>query len=65
MILILLQLQVQIQAHAAKSEIPSEKKEIWEDICNKKQKGLKRLDVYEGYKEKYSLSGFNKVWYRL
>lgn len=61
MILILLQLQVQIQAHAAKSEIPSEKKEMWEDIRNKKQKGLKRLDVYEEYKEKYSLSGFNKV----
>ena len=40
-------------------------KEIWEDIRNKKQKGLKRLDVYEEYKEKYSLSGFNKVWYRL
>lgn len=63
MILILLQLQ--IQAHAAKPEIPSEKKEIWEDIRNKKQKGLKRLNVYEEYKEKYSLSGFNKVWYRL
>lgn len=54
-----------VKAHAAKSAIPSEKKEMWEDIRNKKQKGLKRLDVYEGYKEKYSLSGFNKVWYRL
>ena len=63
MILILLQLQ--IQAYAAKPEIPSEKKEIWEDIRNKKQKGLKRLNVYKEYKEKYSLSGFNKVWYRL
>lgn len=63
MILILLQLQ--IQTRDAKSAIPSEKKEIWEDIRNKKQKGLKRLDVYEEYKEKYSLSGFNKVWYRL
>ena len=65
MILILLQLQIKIQAHAAKSEIPSENKKIQENIYNKKQKGLKRLDVYEEYKEKYSLSGFNKVWYRL
>lgn len=53
------------KAYAAKSAIPSEKKEMWEDIRNKKQKGLKRLDVYEEYKDKYSLSGFNKVWYRL
>lgn len=37
---------------------------IRNEIKEKKEKGLNRLDVYEEYKNFYSLSGFNKVWYK-
>ena len=35
-----------------------------EEILQKKKEGLKRLEVYELYKDKYTLSGFNKIWYK-
>ena len=36
---------------------------FYQEIQEEKMKGKKRLEVYEKYKEKYSLSGFNKIWY--
>lgn len=53
-----------IRSFARKSQYSDEKIKIWNEIKEKKQKGLKRLDVYEEYKDLYSLSGFNKVWYK-
>lgn len=49
---------------ARENQISKDKKQIYQDIKEKKQKGLKRMDVYEEYKNIYSLSGFNKVWYK-
>lgn len=56
--------QRKIKSFAGKSAISKEKQLIKKDIKSKKEKGLKRLDVYEEYKNIYSLSGFNKVWYQ-
>lgn len=56
--------QNKVKSFAAKSAISQEKAQIWIDIQAKKQKGLKRLEVYEDYKNLYSLSGFNKIWYK-
>ena len=39
-------------------------KKIQEEIILRKNKGEKRLDVYKDYQHIYSLSGFNKVWYK-
>lgn len=49
-----------VRSYAAKSK----NKNIREEIILRKQKGEKRLVVYEDYKNIYSLSGFNKVWYQ-
>lgn len=40
------------------------KAEIRQAILEDKKKGLKRLEVYEKYKNDYTLSGFNGVWYK-
>lgn len=56
--------QTKVKSFAGRSNVSSEKIKIWNDIQNKKKKGLKRLDVYEEYKNIYSLSGFNKIWYK-
>lgn len=53
-----------IRSFAASSN-NSQKQNIWNEIAEKKQQGLKRLDVYKDYQNIYSLSGFNKVWYRI
>lgn len=53
-----------IRSKARKSNISNEKIKIWDEILEKKKKGLSRLDVYKDYKDVYSLSGFNKVWYK-
>lgn len=53
-----------IRSRAAKSQITDRQKEIWQDIETRKQKGEKRLEVYQLYEKEYSLSGFNKIWYR-
>ena len=53
-----------IKQFAKKSSISDEKKQIWKDIQGKKEKGLKRLDVFSEYQDIYSLSGFNKIWYK-
>ena len=37
---------------------------IHKEIQQKKKEGLKRLEVYELYKDRYTLSGFNKIWYK-
>lgn len=45
-----------------------EKKGIYkfhQEIKILKQEGKTRLEVYELYKNIYSLSGFNRVWYNL
>ena len=52
------------RSFARKSQYSDEKIKIWNEIKDKKIKGLKRLDVYKEYKDSYSLSGFNKVWYK-
>ena len=52
------------RSFARKSQYSDEKIKIWNEIKEKKQKGLKRLDVYKEYKDLYSLSGFNKIWYK-
>lgn len=53
-----------IRSRAAKSQITERQKEIWQDIEKRKQQGEKRLEVYQLYEKEYSLSGFNKIWYR-
>ena len=53
-----------IRSFAASSN-NSQKQNIWNEIAEKKQQGLKRLDVYKDYQNIYSLSGFNKVWYKI
>lgn len=50
----------QVRSFAGKSSA----RDIHEEILQKKKEGLKRLEVYELYKDKYSLSGFNKIWYK-
>ncbi len=35
-----------------------------EDILLRKANGEQRLEVYKDYKQFYSLSGFNKIWYK-
>lgn len=52
-----------VRRYARMSGINTEKLKIKEEIKQKKEKGLNRLKVYEEYKNIYSLSGFNKVWY--
>lgn len=59
------QYQKTIKSYAGKSNITKEKKAIYQDIKEKKEKGLKRLDVYKEYKKQYSIGGFNKIWYKL
>ncbi len=56
--------KIAIKKFAREKQINEDKKQIFNDIKEKKQKGLKRMDVYEEYKNIYSLSGFNKVWYK-
>lgn len=53
-----------IRSNAAKTQFTQEQKEIWQDIEKRKLNGELRLDVYELYKDIYSLSGFNKIWYK-
>lgn len=53
-----------IKSYAGKASVSLEKQQIQKEIQEKKQKGLNRLEVYENYKNIYSLSGFNKVWYK-
>ena len=52
------------RSHARMSRMSQEQIKIRQEIKENKKKGLKRLDVYEKYKDKYSLSGFNKIWYQ-
>ena len=51
------------RSYARLSSMSSEKLNIRNEIKESKKKGLKRLEVYEKYKDVYSLSGFNKIWY--
>lgn len=52
------------RSHARISRMSPEQIKTRQEIKENKKKGLKRLDVYEKYKDKYSLSGFNKIWYQ-
>ena len=52
------------RSHARVSRMSPEQIKTRQEIRENKKKGLKRLDVYEKYKDKYSLSGFNKIWYQ-
>ena len=54
-----------IRSFAAKKGLTNEKQQIQNDIKIKKEKGLKRLEVYKDYENIYSLSGFNKIWYKV
>ena len=48
-------------------QVQDEKNGIYkfhQEIKKLKEQGEKRLDVYEKFKDFYSLSGFNKVWYK-
>lgn len=54
-----------IRSFAGKKGLTDEKQKIKDDIKTKKEKGLRRLDVYKDYENIYSLSGFNKIWYKL
>ena len=54
----------QVKVYAGQHNCSSEKAKIKAEIKEKKKKGLKRLEVYEEYKNIYSLSGFNKIWYQ-
>ena len=36
---------------------------VREEIIDRKEKGEKRLEVYKDFKNIYSISGFNRVWY--
>lgn len=56
--------QTKVKSFAGRASITPEKIKIWNDIQDKKKKGLKRLEVYEEYKEIYSIGGFNKIWYK-
>ena len=53
-----------IKSNAAKKQITQQQIDAWTDIEKRKMNGEKRLEVYELYKERYSLSGFNKIWYK-
>ena len=53
-----------IKSFAAKSGISPEKQKIYEEIKQKREKGLKRQEVYKEYNYLYSESGFNKIWYK-
>lgn len=53
-----------VRAYAGQHNCSAEKVRIKAEIKEKKKKGLKRLEVYEEYKNVYSLSGFNKIWYQ-
>ena len=53
-----------IKSFAAKSGISPEKQKIYEEIKQKREKGLKRQEVYKEYNHLYSESGFNKIWYK-
>ena len=53
-----------IKSFAGKSAVSQEKQIIIEEIKRKKEEGLNRLEVYKEYQNIYSLSGFNKVWYK-
>lgn len=48
-----------IRSFASKSK----NKDIKNQILERKKNGEKRLQVFEDYKNQYSLSGFNKIWY--
>ena len=52
-----------IRSRAAQSRLSAERIQIRKEILQRKEKQEKRLEVYEDYKDIYSLSGFNKVWY--
>lgn len=52
-----------VRKFARQSQISDETKKIREEIKEKRKKGLNRLEVYETYKNKYTLNGFNKIWY--
>ena len=52
------------RSYAGKSGVSEEKQKIYEDIKKKKENGFSRLEVYEEYKHLYSISGFNKIWYK-
>ena len=41
----------------------SRNKDVKIKILERKKNGEKRLEVYKDYKNQYSLSGFNKIWY--
>ena len=53
-----------VKSNAAKKQITQQQIDAWEDIEKRKLNGEKRLEVYDLYKEQYSLSGFNKIWYK-
>lgn len=53
-----------VRSFARKSQISSNQQEIWIEIQRRKENKEKRLDVYNDYKNIYSLSGFNKIWYK-
>lgn len=53
-----------VKSNAAKKQITQQQKDAWEDIEQRKANGEKRLEVYELYKNQYSISGFNKIWYK-
>lgn len=52
-----------IKSYSAKQKT-KDKENIWDEITKRKEQGEDRLSVYEDYKNLYSLSGFNKIWYK-
>ncbi len=53
-----------IKQFARQKSISEDKQKVWKEIKSRKEKGEARLKVYEDYSSIYTLSGFNKVWYR-
>ena len=53
-----------IKSFAGKSNISPDKQKMYEEIKQKRKKGLKRQEVYKEYSHLYSESGFNKIWYK-
>ena len=55
-----------VRANSAAQRRYSDKQlNAWEDIKNRKINGENRYDVYSLYEDMYSLSGFNKIWYKI
>lgn len=53
-----------VKSFAGRSAHSQERLKIQKEIRDKKEKGFNRLEVYKDYQNIYTLSGFNKVWYK-